>query len=156
MTEKNKKNQLLLIVVFFAAILCPLISHADTARMEMLFSRGLEFHQEGDYHRALDLYEQARAVEDDPLITLNIAQIYRRLGQPEDALRELQRYIEITDPDDPFLVGAQEMVPLLEIQAAQARADQRIAAVELLARISVALGAVSVILLLILILRRQK
>lgn len=129
---------------------------ADSARMEMLFERAFSFHQTGEYERALDLYQQARAVEDDPLISLNMAQVYRRLGQPEDALRELERYIETTDPDDPFLVGAQEMVPLLEIQAAQARNDQRVASIELLARLSLAIGAVSVILLIILLLRRQK
>ncbi len=149
----NILNTVLILVAI--AALSPL-AHADSARMQMLFERAFNFHQSGDYGRALDLYGQARAVEDDPLISLNMAQVYRRLGQPENALRELERYIETTDPNDPFIIGAQELVPLLEIQAAQARSDKRIAAVERLSMITLGLSGLTIALLIIVLLRRQK
>lgn len=130
--------------------------HADSARMEMLFERAFNFQQNGEYERALDLYGQARAVEDEPLISLNMAQVYRRLGQPGNALRELERYIETTTPDDPFVTGAQELVPLLEIQTALALNDDRVANVERLTTMTLSLCGLTAILLIAVLLRQRK
>lgn len=137
-------------------LLLPAAAYADSARMEMLFERAYDFHQKGELDRALELYLQARSEEYHPLLTLNIAQIHRSLGQPEDALREMRHYIDTADANDPYLIAAQELIPLLEIQATQALNNRQIDAVEWQIRALIALAIFNSALLIVLLATRRR
>jgi len=95
-----------------------------------LFVRGNEALSAGRRHEALTLFLRSLELAQRPSTVLNIAQCYRLLHFPEQALRYYQRYLESHDPSRPIRYQAEvrEHIGRLQVQAdllAKARANQR-------------------------------
>lgn len=66
-----------------------------------VFARGQTAYQQGDYDTAIREWNTAYQLDPRPLIQLNLAQAYERLGRLDEAAAALDRYLETATPDDP-------------------------------------------------------
>ncbi len=87
----------------------------------------------GDLQTALDAYQKAYALKPAPRLLFNIAQCYRGLGQPENAIAHYRKFLD-TNPDEPQAGAARELIAREQNkvdEAARAEKERETAAREL-------------------------
>jgi tetratricopeptide (TPR) repeat protein len=67
---------------------------ADADRLRDLYARGQAAFDAGSYETAIETFEEAFAIADDPTLLFNISLCYDRLGNYEKSLEYLDRYAE--------------------------------------------------------------
>jgi tetratricopeptide (TPR) repeat protein len=77
----------------FIALSAP--ANADVAKARAHYERGQALYQLGEYHQALDEFKAAHVEKTDPAFLYNIAQCYRLLDQPGEALVFYKRYLSL-------------------------------------------------------------
>jgi tetratricopeptide (TPR) repeat protein len=78
------------------------------------FKRGEAAYSAGNYDAAVREWQNAYAVDPRPRIQFNLSQAYERMGQLEDAIASLQRFIESGDPEDPTYSDANARLGALQ------------------------------------------
>lgn len=69
------------------------ISKADDAKARTLYKDGDKAYAEGDYEKALALFQEAYALSERPLLQYNIGNALERLGRPGEAADALEKYL---------------------------------------------------------------
>jgi tetratricopeptide (TPR) repeat protein len=76
-------------------------ARADLTRATANFEKGTRLYQVGEYARALEEFKAGYLEEADPSFLYNVAQCYRQMGQPKDALLTYRRFLSLA-PDTPL------------------------------------------------------
>jgi tetratricopeptide (TPR) repeat protein len=90
---------------------------ADAHDPKALFERGVADYAAGQYAAALASFQEAFRLRPHPLVNVNIANCYDKLGKPREALFHFQRFLE-SDAGTPVQRG--------EVKAAVERLKQQI------------------------------
>jgi hypothetical protein len=69
----------------------------ETNQARDLFKSGVEHYEAGQYSQALADFEQAYALKPHPLVQVNIANCYDKLGQPAEALSHFEAFLASTE-----------------------------------------------------------
>jgi len=88
-------------LAFVALVLCvsvPAIARAQTeadkkAQAKELYERATRLYDVGKYGDAIDAYEKAYLLVEDPALLYNIGKAYRLWDRPEDAVRSYKNYL---------------------------------------------------------------
>jgi hypothetical protein len=78
------------------------------------FKRGEAAYSAGNYEAAVREWQNAYSVDPRPRIQFNLSQAYERMGQLEDAIASLKRFIESGDPEDPTYSDANARLGALQ------------------------------------------
>jgi hypothetical protein len=78
------------------------------------FKRGEAAYSAGNYDAAVREWQNAYSVDPRPRIQFNLSQAYERMGQLEDAIAALKRFIESGDPEDPTYSDANARLGALQ------------------------------------------
>ncbi len=88
-------------IIAVAACALPLLgpSHAaaqgDTQQLaKKLFGSGVEYYDKGDYARALQAFQEAYRLRPHPVVRVNMANCYDRMGKPIEAIFHFERFLE--------------------------------------------------------------
>jgi len=82
------------------------------------FERGAHAYDLGRFDEAIVHFEQAYALDPAPILLFNIAQAYRRLGKPEQALGYYRRYRDLAPANAPDRADAERRI--IELERARA------------------------------------
>lgn len=83
------------------------------------FRRGEAAYSAGNYETAIREWKAAYAADARPRIQFNLSQAYERLGQLQDAIGALERFLESGDPDDPTYSDANARLVALRQRLSQ-------------------------------------
>jgi tetratricopeptide (TPR) repeat protein len=94
---RRYRGWLVLAVLVFCA-LAPVAARAETgpekrAQAKELYERATRFYDVGKYGEAIESYEQAYLLMEDPALLYNIGQAYRLWDRPEEAIRSYKNYL---------------------------------------------------------------
>ncbi|MBL8634382.1 MAG: tetratricopeptide repeat protein [Myxococcales bacterium] len=94
--------------ILYSSILLILLSaiqpaHADD--FDALFRKGMTLYQKKDYEGAVDSFSAAYKIHQFPRVMLNIAQVYRKMGNAQLALDFYQQYMK-AEPNPPAKIRA--------------------------------------------------
>lgn len=78
------------------------------------FRRGEAAYSAGNYETAVREWTNAYAVDPRPRIQFNLSQAYERMGQLENAIGALKRFLESGDPEDPTYSDANARLVALQ------------------------------------------
>jgi len=87
---------------------------AGPATARDAFRRGEAAYSAGNYDTAVREWTNAYAVDPRPRIQFNLSQAYERMGQLENAIAALKRFLESGDPEDPTYSDANARLVALE------------------------------------------
>lgn len=87
---------------------------AASANAREAFRRGEAAYSAGNYDTAVREWTNAYAVDPRPRIQFNLSQAYERMGQLENAIAALQRFLESGDPEDPTYSDANARLAALQ------------------------------------------
>jgi len=76
-------------------------ARADLAKATASFEKGTRLYQVGEYARALEEFKAGYIEEADPSFLYNVAQCYRQMGNPKEALMTYRRFLNLA-PDTPL------------------------------------------------------
>jgi tetratricopeptide (TPR) repeat protein len=99
----------------------PLRAFADAAQARAHFERGRTFFQVDEYRKAIDEFKAAHVERPDPAFLYNIAECYRHLGEPKDALTYYRRFLTAAAPGDRTRPAVEKRIAELQAQAAKAK-----------------------------------
>src|SRR5689334_7945760 len=71
----------------------PAPSPANKAKAKQLVDAGIKAYDEKDYDKAIDLYQQAYALTQHPVLLFNIAQAHQFAGRLDEATRYYEQYL---------------------------------------------------------------
>jgi tetratricopeptide (TPR) repeat protein len=92
------------------------LSHVEkTDRSHDLFESGLAHYNLGEYQQAIDAFKEGYRLVPLPLFLFNIAQSYRRLGEPAKAMEFYQTFLKV-DPQSPIRASARQYLVELKAQ----------------------------------------
>ena len=86
----------------------------NAASAKEAFRRGEAAYSAGNYELAVREWTAAYASDPRPRIQFNLSQAYERMGQLENAIAALQRFIESGDPEDPTYSDANARLGALQ------------------------------------------
>jgi hypothetical protein len=89
-------------------------AQAGQANAREAFRRGEAAYSAGNYDTAVREWTNAYAVDPRPRIQFNLSQAYERMGQLENAIAALKRFLESGDPEDPTYSDANARLVALE------------------------------------------
>jgi len=72
----------------------------DEQRARELYENGAILYEEGEYEQAIDAWEAAYALSEEPLLYYNIANAYERMGRYDEAIDALARYRAFAPSDE--------------------------------------------------------
>ena len=83
------------------------VVRADEQRIEAerLFQRAQVHFVEGEYDRAIELFERSYLLSKEPLLVYDLAQSHRLKGDCEAALHQYRRYLRLTEDPTPGSPG---------------------------------------------------
>jgi hypothetical protein len=84
-----------------------------------LFRRGEAAYSAGNYELAIREWNNAYSVDPRPRIQFNLSQAYERMGQLENAMGALKKFLDSGDPDDPMYSDANARLSALQARLAQ-------------------------------------
>ena len=87
---------------------------APAADARELFRRGEAAYSAGNYDLAIREWNNAYSVDPRPRIQFNLSQAYERLGQLEQAMDALKKFLDSGDPDDPMYSDANARLSALQ------------------------------------------
>jgi tetratricopeptide (TPR) repeat protein len=115
--------------VTFAVLLASLLGIAAPARAEETMSakehynKGTSYYDLGRYADAINEFEAAYQIKNDPAILYNLAQSHRLAGNAEQALRFYKTYLRRA-PKGPFKTETESFIAQLEQLVSQKNASQ--------------------------------
>lgn len=109
---------LLLVLVAAATLGASPPAHADAAQARIHFEKGRTYFQVDEYRKAIDEFKAAHIDRPDPAFLYNIAECYRHLGEPRDALTYYRRFLKAAPASD-------RSRPAVEKRIAELQAHQR-------------------------------
>lgn len=86
----------------------------NAASAKEAFRRGEAAYSAGNYEVAVREWTAAYAADPRPRIQFNLSQAYERMGQLENAIEALKRFIESGDPEDPTYSDANARLGALQ------------------------------------------
>ena len=87
---------------------------ASPASAREAFKRGEAAYSAGNYEVAVREWQSAYASDPRPRIQFNLSQAYERMGQLENAIDALQRFVTSGDPEDPTYSDANARLVALQ------------------------------------------
>jgi tetratricopeptide (TPR) repeat protein len=75
-------------------------ARADAAKARVHFERGRTYFEVDEYRKAIEEFKAAHIQRPDPAFLYNIAECYRRAGEPREALVFYRRFLSATPPAD--------------------------------------------------------
>jgi hypothetical protein len=87
---------------------------AGQASAREAFRRGEAAYSAGNYEVAVREWQSAYASDPRPRIQFNLSQAYERMGQLENAIDALKRFVESGDPEDPTYSDANARLVALQ------------------------------------------
>lgn len=120
-------------VILYSSILLLLLLHRGIARaddFDGLFQRGMTLYQKKDFEAAIEAFQAAYKVRQFPRVLLNIAQVYRKMGNAQQALDYYQQFIKAEPKPPPKIkVDVEQYIAqtkaMLEAPGLQAEEDRR-------------------------------
>ena len=118
----------LAVLVFMALALAwdlPVRADTQPSEAERLFEQAQSHFAQGQYDQAVEFFERAFLLTQEPLLVYDIAQAYRRKGDCESALGQYRRYLQLTENPTPGIAHeeprrfAQDRVTELNRQCGQ-------------------------------------
>ena len=79
----------------------PTAAHSNSASAKDAFKRGEAAYSAGNYDTAVREWTNAYSADPRPRIQFNLSQAYERMGQLQDAIDSLKRFLDSADPEDP-------------------------------------------------------
>lgn len=104
------------LVSFLASIVAPSVTNAAdsaTAQARVHSEKGRKFFNLGQWDDAIAEYQEAYKLREDPAFLFNLAQAYRRKGDPQRALDLYKNYL-IENPRSPKREEIEKRIDLLE------------------------------------------
>ncbi len=98
-------------------------ARGDAAQARVHFERGKTSFEVGEYKKALEEFKAAHVQRPDPAFLYNIAECYRRAGEPRDALVFYRRFLSAAPAADKTRVIVDRRV--IEMEAAVAGDPRR-------------------------------
>ena len=98
-------------------------ARGDAAQARVHFERGKAFFEVDEYKKAIDEFKAAHAQRPDPAFLYNIAECYRRAGEPRDALVFYRRFLSAAPAADKTRAIVDKRV--IEMEAAVADDPRR-------------------------------
>lgn len=89
-------------VALSTAFVAPDYASAQQAEAREAFQRGVELYSAEQYQEALDAFGEAYRIAPHPSVRVNIANCYDQLGDPVNALRHFERFLEESAAIDPM------------------------------------------------------
>ena len=77
----------------------PRTEPADAARITELNEAGARFYREQNYHRAIEKFIEAYAIDRDPNLLFNVARCYEELGDTRAAIEKYSAYLNAPGAD---------------------------------------------------------
>lgn len=74
------------------------VAHAED--FDALFRRGMTLYQKKDFEAAIDAFQAAYKIRQFPRVLLNIAQVYRKMGNAQQALDYYEQFLK-AEPNPP-------------------------------------------------------
>jgi len=84
--------------ILLFTVLCGSVCHAED--FDALFRRGMTLYQKKDFEAAIDAFQAAYKIRQFPRVLLNIAQVYRKMGDAQLALDYYQQFLK-AEPNPP-------------------------------------------------------
>ena len=103
---------------------------AEAARVTELNEAGARFYREKNYHRAIEKFIEAYAIDHDPNLLFNVARCYEELGDTRAAIEKYTAYINAPGADAAGRVRADQSLRALRALQKQAAASPRAPAAE--------------------------
>jgi tetratricopeptide (TPR) repeat protein len=91
-------------------------ARADAAQARVHFERGRTYFEVDEYRKAIEEFKAAHIQRPDPAFLYNIAECYRRAGEPREALVFYRRFLSATPAADKTRTIVEKRV--VEVQAA--------------------------------------
>src|SRR5688572_14143335 len=91
-------------------------ARGDAAQARVHFERGKTFFDVNDYKKAIEEFKAAHIQRPDPAFLYNIAECYRRAGEPRDALVFYRRFLSAAPAADQTRAIVDKRI--IEMQAA--------------------------------------
>jgi tetratricopeptide (TPR) repeat protein len=95
-------------------------ARADLTKATASFERGTRLYQVGEYAKALEEFKAGYLEEADPSFLYNVAQCYRQLGNPKEALATYRRFLSLA-PDTPLRAEVERKIREAEESLRDAR-----------------------------------
>jgi tetratricopeptide (TPR) repeat protein len=86
----------------------------DVTRARTLYEAGAVYYERGEFQKALDQFDEAYRLAAKPGLLYNIAQCHDRLGNLDQAIGHLRRFLAQAPADDPEREFAQGWLRALE------------------------------------------
>ena len=110
------------LVVSFALLLTSpalVMAQSNTAQQDReqakeYFKKAEAFYKINDYEQALENYKQSYLLSQEPVLLYNMAQCYRLLGKPEDALRTYKTFVKDSPANAKFVKEAKKFTKEFE------------------------------------------
>jgi len=120
-------------VIFYSSILVLLLFQGGIARaddFDGLFQRGMTLYQKRDFEAAIEAFRAAYKVRQFPRVLLNIAQVYRKMGNAQQALDYYQQFMKAEPKPPPKIKFDVEQYiaqtkAMLEATSLQSEEDRR-------------------------------
>jgi len=112
----------ILAVLFSGLSLPALAAPAAKADAKAHYEAATRLYDVHEYGEALKEYKAGYLTRPDPSFLFNIAQCYKRLGQPEQAREFFREYLKKASPDDPNRVQAEARIRELDAREVAAPA----------------------------------
>ena len=119
-------------ILYFSTIaLCVLLAtgRAFADDFDSLFRRGMTLYQKKDFEGAIEAFQSAYKLHQFPRVLLNMAQVYRKMGNAQQALDYYQQYLK-AEPNPPpkikldveqYIVQTKAMLEAPRLQAEEDR-----------------------------------
>jgi tetratricopeptide (TPR) repeat protein len=93
------------------------VARADSSQARAHFEKGRRYFLVDEYRKAIDEFKAAYVQKPDPAFLYNVAECYRRLDEPKDAIVYYRRFLSQAPASDPARANAQRRVSELEAAA---------------------------------------
>lgn len=94
-------------------------------RFDELVGQAVELYSAGRYEKAIELFEKAFAVNDEPELLYNIARCYERLAVPKEAVEAYERFLESPGTTGELRTKALENIASLRREIAALEASKQ-------------------------------
>jgi tetratricopeptide (TPR) repeat protein len=84
----------------FAVCLTPRPARADAAQAKAHFEKGRTYYEVDQYAKAIEEFKAAHVERPDAAFLYNIAECYRRMNEPRDALVYYRRFLSLAPASD--------------------------------------------------------
>jgi tetratricopeptide (TPR) repeat protein len=96
-------------------------AQADSAQARVHFDKGRAYFQVDEYRKAIEEFKAAHVEKPDPAFLYNIAECYRHLDEPQEALTYYRRFLKLTPANDRARPAVEKRIAELQKAARQAK-----------------------------------